>query len=156
MERILLIICVFCLIFSCSDDEKAVLDLSVSPSVLEFDNTKSTKKVFISSNTQWASSCEQEWCTASIIQKFGNDTVNIQVSENNGDERIAYISFSNPEKTLIKTVKVIQKAKDENLAGKLHSGLVNHAAYFLRPSRVGFFDKKFHEERNIKVYGYGL
>jgi hypothetical protein len=42
----------------------------------------------------------------------GNDTVNIEVLENLGDQRIAYISFSNPGKTIIKTVKVIQKAKD--------------------------------------------
>ncbi|MDR0724841.1 MAG: BACON domain-containing protein [Prevotellaceae bacterium] len=130
MKRILLISCVFCLIQSCSDDEKAALDLNVTPSVLEFDNTESTKKIYITSNTQWASSCEQEWCSVSVIQKSGNDTVDVQVLENSGDERIAYISFGNPEKTIIKTVKVVQKAKDENF------GLVNSTAYFLRPSRV--------------------
>jgi hypothetical protein len=136
------------LILSCGDEEKAALDLNVNPSVLEFDNTKSTKKIYITSNTQWASSCEQEWCTASIIQKSGNDTVDIQVSENSGDERIAYILFSNPEKTIIKTVKVIQKAKDENVMGKLHSGFVNSTAYFLRTSRVNFFDKSFAKSAN--------
>jgi hypothetical protein len=125
MKQILLIICIFSLLLSCSDDEKAAPDLTVIPSILEFDNTGSTKKIYLGSNTPWASKCDQEWCTVSITQKFGNDTVDVQVSENTGSERIAYIVFSIPEQTIIKTVKVIQKAKDGNVSAKLHSGPVN-------------------------------
>jgi hypothetical protein len=125
MKKILLIICIFSLSAACSDDEKAAPDLTVIPSVLEFDSFKSIKKIHIASNTLWASSSDRQWCTASILQKFGNDTVDIKVLENTGDERIAYISFNNPEKTVIKTVKVIQKAGNENLSGKLHFERLN-------------------------------
>jgi hypothetical protein len=125
MKRILLIVCAFNLLTACSDDEKAAPDLAVIPSVIEFDNSESTKKIHIVSNTLWASLSDQQWCTVSVRQKFGNDTVGIKVSENIGDERIAYVSFNNPEKTVIKTVKVIQKAGNENLWGKLHFELLN-------------------------------
>jgi hypothetical protein len=98
-------------LLSCSEDGKVAPDLNVNPSILEFDNTESTKEIYINSNTAWASKCYQEWCSASIIEKFGNNAVNITVKENLGSKRIAYVSFSNPEKTIIKTVKVIQNAK---------------------------------------------
>jgi hypothetical protein len=45
----------------------------------------------------------------------------VKVIENLGDERIAYISFYNLEKTVIKTVKIIQKARLENVPNTLHS-----------------------------------
>jgi hypothetical protein len=125
MKRILLIICVFNLLVACSDDEQAAPDLTVIPSVLEFDSFESIKKIHIASNTLWTSSSDQQWCAVSVRQKFGNDTVDIKVSENIGDERIAYVSFNNPEKTVIKTVKVIQRAGNENLWGKLHFELLN-------------------------------
>jgi hypothetical protein len=89
-----------------------VPDLNVNPSILEFDNIKSTKKIYVSSNTSWTSSHDQEWCTPFAIMQSGNDTVSIEVLENLGDQRIAYVSFSNLEKTIIKTVKIIQKAKE--------------------------------------------
>jgi hypothetical protein len=120
MKRILLIICIFSLSSSCNDDDKAAPDLTLIPSIIEFDNIESTKKIYVGSNTAWTSLSNQDWCTASIRQKFGNDTVDVKVLENPGNERVAYISFNNPDKTIIKTVKVIQKARDENLLGKLH------------------------------------
>jgi hypothetical protein len=125
MKRILLIICIFNLLVACSDDEKAAPDLTVIPSIIKFDNSELIKKIYIVSNTIWKSSSDQEWCITSISQKFGNDTVDIKVLENTGDERIAYISFSNSEKTIIKTVKVIQKSGNENLSGKLHFEILN-------------------------------
>jgi hypothetical protein len=113
MKRILLIISIFILPLACSDDEKAAPDLTVNPSILEFDNTESTQKIYIGSNTSWTTSSDMEWCKASIIQKFGNDTVEIRVIANTGDdERIAYISISNPEKTIIRTVKIIQESPE--------------------------------------------
>jgi hypothetical protein len=109
MKRILLIICVFSLLLSCSDDEKAAFELDVIPSTVEFDYTQSIQKIYVGSNTSWSALSNQDWCTVFTSRKFGNDTVSIEVSENAGDERIAYISFNNPENTIIKTVKVIQK-----------------------------------------------
>jgi hypothetical protein len=110
MKRILFIISIFTLsLLACSDDEKAVPDLTVSQSILEFDSAESIQQIYIDSNTSWATSSDSEWCTASIKQKFGNDTIEIRVTANTGeDERIAYISINNPEKTIIRTVKVIQ------------------------------------------------
>jgi hypothetical protein len=97
--------------WACSEGEEAAPDLTVIPSILEFDNTESVQKVYIGSNTSWAtSSSREEWCTASIKRKFGNDTVEIKVLENTGyDERTAYVSVNNPEKTVIRTVKIIQR-----------------------------------------------
>jgi hypothetical protein len=110
----LLIICVFNLLLSCCEDEKSAPELNVIPSIIEFDNTESVKQISIESNTPWASSSNQGWCEASIHQQLeGNYTLDVKVSENTGDERVAYISFNNPEKTVIKTVKVVQKAKNE-------------------------------------------
>jgi hypothetical protein len=97
------------LLLSCSDDEKAAPELNVIPSFLEFDNIESTQKIYIESNTSWASLSDQDWCQVSVFQNIGNDTVDVKVLANTGNERIAYISFNNPEKTIIKTVKVIQK-----------------------------------------------
>jgi hypothetical protein len=132
MKRILLIICIFTLLFACSDDEKAAPDLTVNPSLIEFESAESVKKIYIDSNTSWASSSDKEWCSVSIIQKFGNDTAEIKVQENIGiEERIAYISFYNPEKTIIVTVKVIQKPANNNLVGKL----VVDEGYFILPYR---------------------
>jgi hypothetical protein len=125
MKRILLIICAFGLSISCDDSEKAVSDLTVNPSIIEFDSVASTKRIYISSNTSWSSSSSESWCTSNVLEKFGDDTVNITVSKNTGDERIAYVSFSNSEKTVIKTVKVIQKSGNLNFSGKLHSEPVN-------------------------------
>jgi hypothetical protein len=110
MERILLIICILTLSLSCNDDKKTVSDLTVNPSILEFDSIESTQKVYVSSNTSWATSSDKEWCTASPIQYLGNDTVRIKVLANTGyEERVAYISINNTEKTIIRTVKIIQK-----------------------------------------------
>ncbi|MDR1581669.1 MAG: hypothetical protein LBS55_00140 [Prevotellaceae bacterium] len=109
MKQILLIICILILPVACSEDEKAALDLTVNPSFIEFDNTESTKKIYVSSNTSWTSSSNRGWCAASVTQKIGDETVDIMVQENTEDERIAYISFTNVEKTIIKTVKIIQK-----------------------------------------------
>jgi hypothetical protein len=111
MKQILLIICIFLLPMACSEDEKAVLELSVNPSVLEFDNTES-QKIHIVSNTSWSLSSNQTWCILSMQDNIGNETVDVMVRENIGDERIAYISLSNAEKTIIRTVKVIQKSQE--------------------------------------------
>jgi Leucine-rich repeat (LRR) protein len=107
-----LIICIFTSLFACNDDEKAAPDLTVNPSLIKFENTKSTGKFYIRSNTLWEiSSSNKEWCRVLVEKKFGNDTVEINVEENSGyNERIAYVSISNPEKTVIRTVKVIQKS----------------------------------------------
>ncbi|MDR1886767.1 MAG: leucine-rich repeat domain-containing protein [Prevotellaceae bacterium] len=112
MKRILLIIWSLALFAACSDNEKAASDLTVIPSLIEFDNTESVQKIHIGSNTAWkTASTAEEWCTVSILQKFGNDTAEIRVVENTAYyERIAYVSFSNPENTIVRTVKVIQKS----------------------------------------------
>jgi hypothetical protein len=115
MKRVLLIICVFSLLLSCSDDEKAAPELDVIPPVIEFNYTQSIQTINVGSNTSWTSSSNQDWCEVLTIQKFGNATVDIRVLENIGDERIAYISFNNPDNTIIKTVKVIQKSSNTNL-----------------------------------------
>ncbi|MDR1594144.1 MAG: BACON domain-containing protein [Prevotellaceae bacterium] len=115
MKRILLIVCIFTLLLSCNDDEKAAPDLTVNPAFIEFENAGATEKVYINSNTSWASSSDQEWCRASVTRKFGNDTVEIIVEENIGiEERIAYVRFYNPEETIIVTVKVIQNPAIRN------------------------------------------
>jgi hypothetical protein len=113
MKKILLIISIFTLSLACSDDEKAVPDLTVNPSILEFDSAESVQKVYVGSNTSWTTSSDTEWCRASITQKFGNDTVEIRVEANTGDdERIAYISINNQGKTIIRTVKIIQESPE--------------------------------------------
>jgi Leucine-rich repeat (LRR) protein len=111
MKRILLIICVFAAIIACKEDEKAAFDLSITPSIIEFSDTESTQKVYITSNSPWTASSDRDWCTISILQKFGNDTAEVKVLTNTTYyERIAYISFINPDMTIIKTVKIIQKS----------------------------------------------
>jgi hypothetical protein len=111
MKRTLLIICIFVLAASCSDNEKAASDLSVIPSIIEFENVESTRKIYIGSNTAWVAKSNKDWCTIFTFEKFGNDTIEIKVSENTGyTERIAYISFNNPENTIVKTTKVIQQS----------------------------------------------
>jgi Leucine-rich repeat (LRR) protein len=117
MKCILLIICIFISLSACDDDEKAVPDLTVNPSLIEFENIKSTKKFYITSNTLWEiSSSNKEWCQSPVEKKFGNDTVEINVEENVGyHDRIAYISVNNPEKTIVRTVKVIQKSLGQQM-----------------------------------------
>jgi len=111
MKRILLIICVFAAIVACKEDEKAALDLSVTPSIIEFTEVESVQKVYITSNSPWTAASDKDWCSVSILQKFGNDTAEVKVLTNTTYyERIAYISFVNPDKTIIKTVKIIQKS----------------------------------------------
>ncbi|MDR2027794.1 MAG: hypothetical protein LBQ01_09630 [Prevotellaceae bacterium] len=120
MKQILLIVCVFTVLTSCSDNENAAPDLNVNPSIIELDNVESTRKIYVSSNTSWeVSSSDPNWCAISILRKFGNDTVEITVEGNSTyNERIAYISVSNPEKTVIKTVKVIQKSLGRSMLRK--------------------------------------
>jgi Leucine-rich repeat (LRR) protein len=112
MKRILLTVCIFVSLSACNDDEKSVPDLTVNPSLIEFENIKSTKKIYITSNTSWeVSSSNKEWCKSPVEAKFGNDTLEINVEENTGyHDRIAYISVKNPDTTIVRTVKVIQKS----------------------------------------------
>jgi hypothetical protein len=111
MKRILLIICILTLSLSCSNDEKAVSDLTVNPLILEFDNIESTQNIYIGSNTAWTISSDQEWCQPSMTGKYKDVPVEIRVQANTSyEERIAYISINNLEKTIIRTVKIIQKS----------------------------------------------
>jgi hypothetical protein len=113
MKRTLLIFCILTLSLVCCDNEKAVFDLTVNPQYLEFDSIGSTQKVYVGSNTAWATSSDKEWCRSSTPQKFGDDTVEITVLANTEhEERVAYISINNPEKTIIRTVKIIQKSRE--------------------------------------------
>ncbi|MDR0384445.1 MAG: BACON domain-containing protein [Prevotellaceae bacterium] len=146
MKQTLLIICVFTLLTACGGDEKAISDLTVNPSSIEFDSIESTAKVYVASNTSWkieiiyadpdtsCKSANRDWCTASILQKFGNDSVEIRAAKNTGDcERIAYVTVYNPEKTIIVTVKVIQKHGTGNfLLGLIHESGINER-YFILP-----------------------
>jgi hypothetical protein len=115
MKRILLIICVFSLLLACNKDEKAVPYLTVNPSIIVFETTGSIQKIDIISNTSWKDSLSNnEWCEVWSKQnvKYPH-TMEIKVSENTGyKERIAYVTIENPDKTIIKTVKIIQKALD--------------------------------------------
>jgi hypothetical protein len=118
MKRILLIICVLTLSLACGDDEKAVYDLTVNPLFLEFDSIESTQKVYVGSNTSWTISSDKEWCISLTMQNLGNDTVEIKVLANTGyEERVAYVSINNPEKTIIRTVKVVQKSPEPANSG---------------------------------------
>ncbi|MDR3245857.1 MAG: leucine-rich repeat domain-containing protein [Prevotellaceae bacterium] len=125
MKRIILIICVFAFFNACNDDEKAALDLSVTPSIIEFENVESTKKVYVASNDFWSASSNEEWCIAMVVQASKNDSVGIKVVENTSYyERIAYVSFENKDKTIIKTVKVIQKSIGRQLTRQADSLLL--------------------------------
>jgi hypothetical protein len=116
MKRILLIICVFATIVACKEDEKAALDLSVTPSIIEFSEAESAQKVYITSNCPWTTSSDKDWCIVSILQKFGNDTIEVKALTNNTYyERIAYISIVSPDKSIIKTVKIIQKSLGQQM-----------------------------------------
>jgi hypothetical protein len=130
MKRILLIICILNLLFACGNDEKGAYELTVNPSFIEHDSTESIKKVYVVSNTPWEAVSDQSWCEVQTIRKFGNDTVAIKVFENTGfDERIAYVSFGNPEKSIIATVKIIQKPRIGNFSGQLIHGFENPAFF---------------------------
>ncbi|MDR0384582.1 MAG: BACON domain-containing protein [Prevotellaceae bacterium] len=114
MKRILLIVCVFIMSAACSESEEAAPNLAVNESILEFDNPESTQKIYVSSNTPWKTSTSEEWLTVSIGQYFRSDTLVIMVKENTGvEERSTYISISNMKETIIRTVKITQKPKEE-------------------------------------------
>jgi Leucine-rich repeat (LRR) protein len=116
MKRVLLIFYLAALFAACSDEEKASPYLILTPETLEFEDLESIQKIYIGSNTNWATASSADWCSVSIIRKFGSDTAEIKVLRNiSYDERIAYVEFANPEKTIVKTVKVIQKPINNNI-----------------------------------------
>ena len=119
MKRILFLYFTVCLI-ACTTSENAVPDLTVGLAIVEFGDAESSQKVFVESNTSWSSQCSQDWSKASIIQKFGSDTVEISVKANlSTDERIAYISFEVTDKTILKTVKIIQHGISQRVLDSL-------------------------------------
>ncbi|MDR2423947.1 MAG: hypothetical protein LBD59_04385 [Prevotellaceae bacterium] len=120
MKRILFLYFGISLI-ACTTSENAAPDLTVGLATIEFGNAESSQKVYVESNTSWSSTSSQNWCKASILQKFGSDTVKISVEANSStDERIAYISFEVAGKTaVLKTVKVIQRGVPQRVLDSL-------------------------------------
>jgi len=110
MKKLLGIFCIVAFFAACTKDKEAALDLRLSVDVLMFQDIESKQKIYVSSNTSWVSSSDKNWCVASVIQQLGNDSVEIRVQANTTfDERTAYIKFENAEKTIIRTIKVVQK-----------------------------------------------
>ena len=108
MKRIVFL-SLFACALACSTSENAAPDLSLAMATVEFGDGEASQKIFVESNTAWTSLPSADWCKASIIQKFGSDTVEISVKINpSPDARQAYIAFTVADKTVMKTVKIIQ------------------------------------------------
>ena len=95
---------------ACDEKEKAASELIVRPAIIEAGNGKSVHPVYVTSNAIWSSTSSGDWCTSLTLNSFGSDSTKIEISENTSfKERVAYVSFTNSEKTIVETVKIIQQ-----------------------------------------------
>ena len=109
MKKAIIFLCAVVFFAACSDDENAATDLKVTLETRNVTDAESRFKVFITSNTSWKVSSTESWCTPLTLEKFGNDSLEIKVLQNDTyDERIAYVSVQAGDNTIITTVKVIQ------------------------------------------------
>jgi Leucine-rich repeat (LRR) protein len=95
---------------ACGEKEKAASELIVRPATIEAGSGKSVYPVYVTSNTIWSSTSSGDWCASLTLNSFGSDSTKIEISENTSfAERVAYVSFTNSEKTIVETVKIIQQ-----------------------------------------------
>jgi len=81
--------------------------LNVNPLSLSYTNSASSKKVGVSSNTNWSVSSNQTWATVNKANGTNNDSITITVSANSTFvERTATVTFT--AGTLTQTVSVTQ------------------------------------------------
>lgn len=93
------------------EEQTGSLDITLSTETLEFEAAKSTKTVEVTAGREWKATYDEPeggaWFSVSPESAKGNQTVEIDVSENTGYDRSAEIKFSNGLKN--KTLKITQK-----------------------------------------------
>lgn len=94
---------------SVTQQGKQATTISVTPMDLEFDCTKSSLNINVSSNYKWTAICSASWITMSQTSGSGNSTVSVDVVANNTESsREGSITFTCEDVT--KTINVIQKS----------------------------------------------
>ena len=65
----------------------ADVKLTVSPQTLEFEYKEEEKTVALTTNTTWAVTSDQSWCTVNKSSGSNNENITVKVSQNNSPEK---------------------------------------------------------------------
>lgn len=94
----------------------ADVQLSVSPTSLSYTEKGGSGKITITSNTDWAVSSNQTWCTVSPASGSNNGTVTVTVSANDSNnDRAATVTVKSGNVTREVSVTQATKAEDVNI-----------------------------------------
>lgn len=107
----------FFLLMACSSDvdkdqvEPVVEVLSVSVDKLLFSENEGVKKIKIVSNTEWLVSVDQTWCKFGLQFGSENETIDVLVDANGGEEtRKAIVTLQTKSKEIVLKILVEQQA----------------------------------------------
>ena len=166
MKRILGFCVVLAAVLAVSCNQEMTGQLSVSPTILEFDGEAGVKTLTVTSSGSWTMNKPSDagWCTASQPYGKSSATIEISVTANSPQERSVELSFSSlGAKTVI--VKVVQAPGnaepepdpeyDENVPGEAYpeasSGITVEPVY---PSADKSCVIRFQAPSDSELYGY--
>ena len=164
MKRILYAFIVLCAFVSVSCNNKIDGDISVSPSVLEFDGGAGTQTLTLQTSSSWTASFSEnvKWCSISKSYGKSSATIEVTVTANSPSERSVIIYFS-PVGGKPVSVKVLQAAGtqtpevdyDQTVPGEFYpeasSGITVEPAY---PSADEPCTIVFKPSSGNPLYGY--
>ena len=166
MKRILGFCVVLAAVLAVSCNQEMTGQLSVSPTILEFDGEAGVKTLTVTSSGSWTMNKPSDagWCTASQPYGKSSATIEISVTANSPQERSVELSFSSlgAKTVIVKGVQAPGNAEpepdpeyDENVPGEAYpeasSGITVEPVY---PSADKSCVIRFQAPSDSELYGY--
>ncbi len=103
-----ILLSLFLILFSCTQEEEMVVELNASSTTLSFEAEESNKSITINSNSSWDIWSSDSWCKLSVKKATGDASVIITAEENKtGEERHATVTLAAEGASII-TISVTQ------------------------------------------------